>query len=120
MCFKENTIENELKNLYAYYNSQLFKEISKGLDLKAYGYRKALDSLTKETQVIYEEMIKDWYGNLEFIGEELKDRPSLYRGSSIMEKIERKGGNKENLEGKNCEKTEICEKTDKRLDSDSD
>jgi len=114
MCFKENLIEKELKNLYGYYNSQVLSEISKGFDLKAYGYRKILDSFTKETQIIYEEMIKDWYGNLEFCGQELKDRPSLFRGSSIMEKIERKTLIKENFEGKNYEKS------DKRIDSDSD
>lgn len=97
MCFKENTIENELKELFAYYNELCLKEISKGLDLKAYNYKKSLENFAKETQNIYDEMIKEWNSAKEFCLQDMNQKPSLFKGQSVfIEKINRT--RKESLE----------------------
>jgi len=113
MCARENLMEIDMKKLYGYYSNQIMKEVSKGLELKAYGYRKMVDTITKETQMNFEEMIKDWNANRDFIIQDTVGRPSLIKGSSIIEKMDRTRRESENMET-------INEKSDKRMDSDSD
>lgn len=38
MCFKENEVEIGLRNTFGYLNEQTMKEVSMGLELKAFGY----------------------------------------------------------------------------------
>lgn len=108
MCFKENTIEKELKELFAYYNELCLKEVSKGLDLKAYNYKKSLENFAKETQNIYDEMIKEWNSAKEFCLQDMSQKPSLFKGQSVfIEKINRT-------------KKESVEIAEKKGDSNSD
>lgn len=111
MCYKENQAEYELKELYSYYNSQLFKEISKGLDLKAYNYRKMIDCLTNENQNILEDMIKEWRSTYEFCNKDMSQKPLLFKSGSIM--VERKSRNEKPAK-------ESQEEIDKKAESDSD
>ena len=114
MCYKENLIEWDLKQIFGYFNAQAMKEVNKGVELKALAYRKMLDGLSKETQIIYEDMLKDWRSNADFCFQDLDGRPSLLKGNSkILERfVQQKATKDEKIE-------KINEKIDK-LDSDSD
>lgn len=114
MCFKENIMEAEMKKLFGYYSNQIVKEVTKGLELKAYGYRKTLIGLVNETQSNFEEMLKEWKSHREFVLEDNVGRASLIKTSSIMEKKDRVNV----TEGEVLDT--VTERSEKRNESDSD
>lgn len=89
MCHKENLMEGDLKRLFGYYSAQVMKEVPKGLELIAYNYRKLLEGMTAETEANFQEMLRDWAANRDFLLQDAVGRPNLIKGSSMVMRMER-------------------------------